>query len=106
MSYMKSDVFLVCFAVDDPESLKSVEEHWVPELRHYLPETPFILVGTRADRRYDETSYTVGLTFLKASSHLSENLSAQTCVLLQKIVFACVLYSLTSHLTIMVMSGC
>lgn len=53
ISYMNCDVFLVCFAIDDPESLKSVETNWVPELRRYLPKTPFILVGTRADRRDD-----------------------------------------------------
>lgn len=56
ISYMNCDVFLVCFAVDDPESLTSVETNWVPELRRYLPKTPFILVGTRADRRDDETT--------------------------------------------------
>lgn len=57
ISYMNCDVFLVCFAVDDPGSLKSVEGNWVPELRRYLPKTPLVLVGTRADRRDDETSY-------------------------------------------------
>ena len=59
---MNCDVFLVCFAVDDPESLTSVETNWVPELRRYLPKTPFILVGTRADRRDDETTNKVGST--------------------------------------------
>lgn len=55
ISYMNCDVFLVCFAIDDINSLKSVETNWVPELRRYLPKTPFILVGTRADRRDDNT---------------------------------------------------
>ena len=68
---MNCDVFLVCFAVDDPGSLKSVEGNWVPELRRYLPKTPFVLVGTRADRRDDETSYKVGasLTIKKQKTH-------------------------------------
>lgn len=57
---MNCDVFLVCFAVDDADSLKSVETNWVPELRRYLPITPFILVGTRADRRDDEITNKVG----------------------------------------------
>ena len=56
ISYMNCDVFLVCFAVDETDSLKSVEANWVPELRRYLPKTPFILVGTRADRRDDGTT--------------------------------------------------
>ena len=60
---MNCDVFLVCFAIDDTDSLKSVETNWVPELRRYLPKTPFILVGTRSDRRDDGTTDKVGLFF-------------------------------------------
>ena len=68
ISYMNCDVFLVCFAIDDTNSLKSVETNWVPELRRYLPKTPFILVGTRADRRDDNTGNKVGLNLLEASN--------------------------------------
>ena len=68
---MNCDVFLVCFAVDETESLKSVEANWVPELRRYLPKTPFILVGTRADRRDDGTTNKVGILLAVWQSYLA-----------------------------------
>ena len=29
---------------------------WVPEIRHYCPRVPFLLVGTQADLREDEAT--------------------------------------------------
>jgi len=53
ISYMKCDVFLVCFASDRRETLASVESHWIPEIRQYLPKVPYILVSTQIDKRED-----------------------------------------------------
>lgn len=53
ISYMNCDVFLVCFSVINRQSLVSVENHWIPEIKHYLPKTPYILVATQTDRRED-----------------------------------------------------
>lgn len=53
LSYKQCDIFLVCFSAVDRDSLESVASHWVPELTHYLPGTPFILVATKADLRND-----------------------------------------------------
>ncbi|KAL8613749.1 hypothetical protein ACOMHN_029606 [Nucella lapillus] len=49
--YPGTDVFVVCFSVVRPETLKHVEEIWLPEIRAHAPHTPFILVGTQADLR-------------------------------------------------------
>ncbi|XP_011446036.1 cdc42 homolog [Magallana gigas] len=54
MSYINSDVFLVCFSIDDVKSLVHVQESWVPELRQHVPNTPFILVGTKLDVRFQQ----------------------------------------------------
>ena len=51
LSYTKSDVILICFSIDSPTSLSSVANKWVPEARQYAPTTPYILVGTKLDRR-------------------------------------------------------
>ena len=53
LSYPGTDIFLVCFSVAEPASLKSVVEKWVPEIKHYCPNTPFILLGTKVDLRGD-----------------------------------------------------
>lgn len=49
--YPGTDVFVVCFSVVRPETLRHVEDIWLPEIRAHAPETPFILVGTQADLR-------------------------------------------------------
>ncbi len=48
------DVFLVCFSVVNPTSLKNVKEKWVPEVRHHCPRAHIILVGTKTDLRQDK----------------------------------------------------
>jgi small GTP-binding protein len=54
LSYPNTDVFLVCFSLISPDSFENVKQKWVPEVRQYCPDTPFILVGTKMDLRDDE----------------------------------------------------
>ncbi len=51
MHYTHADAFLVCFAVDNPESYENLRSKWVPEVRRYRPDAALILVGTKADLR-------------------------------------------------------
>ncbi|KAJ3345677.1 GTP-binding protein Rho1 [Entophlyctis luteolus] len=53
LSYPDTHVLLICFAVDDPNSLANVEDKWVPEIVHYCPRVPYILVACKADLRND-----------------------------------------------------
>ena len=53
LSYPGTDVFLVCFSVTSPDSFENIKELWIPELRQYCPNAPFILVGTQCDLRHD-----------------------------------------------------
>jgi small GTP-binding protein len=46
LSYPETDVFIVCFSVTSLASFNHVSNQWVPELRHFDPEVPVILVGT------------------------------------------------------------
>ena len=48
-----ADVFLVCFSLVSPASFENVKEKWIPEIRHYNPRTPYLLVGTQEDLRDD-----------------------------------------------------
>ena len=32
LQYPKTDVFLLCYSVDSPESLKNIRTHWFPEV--------------------------------------------------------------------------
>ncbi|VDN98219.1 unnamed protein product [Rodentolepis nana] len=49
--YPNTDVFLVCFAVDNKDAFKNVKEVWIPEITQYCPEAVAILVGTKVDTR-------------------------------------------------------
>ncbi|KAF8309631.1 ras-domain-containing protein [Clavulina sp. PMI_390] len=52
-TYIQSEVLLVCFSVVSPQSFQNVEANWVPEIRHYCPYVPWLLVGTQIDLRED-----------------------------------------------------
>ena len=49
-------MFLLCFSITSPPSFENVSSKWWPEINHHAPEVPFILVGTQADLRDDQTT--------------------------------------------------
>ncbi|KIY71131.1 ras-domain-containing protein [Cylindrobasidium torrendii FP15055 ss-10] len=52
MSYSKSHVILIAFAIDTPDSLENVETKWIVEVRSICGATiPVLLVGCKADLR-------------------------------------------------------
>jgi small GTP-binding protein len=54
LSYPDSNVILICFAIDSPDSLDNVQEKWITEVKHFCPGLPVILVGCKKDLRYDQ----------------------------------------------------
>ncbi|MBA0709524.1 hypothetical protein Goshw_029403 [Gossypium schwendimanii] len=53
LSYRGADVFLLAFSLISRPSYENVSKKWVPELRHYAPRAPIVLVGTKLDLRDD-----------------------------------------------------
>jgi Ras family protein A len=53
LSYPDSHVILICFAIDQPDSLDNVMEKWVPEVTHFCshPKVPYLLIGCKKDLR-------------------------------------------------------
>eukprot|EP00035_Acanthoeca_spectabilis_P010555 m.186567 g.186567 ORF g.186567 m.186567 type:complete len:646 (-) comp15057_c0_seq1:222-2159(-) len=49
LSYPDTDVVFVCFSVDSRDSIENVHEKWLPELQHFLPKVPVVLVGLKVD---------------------------------------------------------
>eukprot|EP00128_Syssomonas_multiformis_P004722 Colp12_sorted_trinity150504_noHs@10705 len=56
LSYPDTNVILVCFSIDSPDSLENISEKWVPEVRHFVPNIPYVLVGCKKDLRGDENT--------------------------------------------------
>jgi len=53
LSYANANVFLICFSVVNPTSYENVQSKWYPEVIHFCPDVPQILVGTKIDLRKD-----------------------------------------------------
>ena len=53
LSYPDTDVILMCFAVDSRDSLENIQAKWVPEVKHFCPNVPFLLIATKIDLRSD-----------------------------------------------------
>ncbi len=51
LAYNDTDIFLLCFAIDNPGSYANITAKWYPELTHYCPTVPVILLGTKSDLR-------------------------------------------------------
>ena len=51
LSYPNTDIFLVCFSVDNPASLHNIELKWIHELKIHCKKAKIILVGLKQDLR-------------------------------------------------------
>ncbi|EDQ90052.1 uncharacterized protein MONBRDRAFT_18607 [Monosiga brevicollis MX1] len=51
LSYPDTNVVLICYSIDNPDSLENISYKWVPEVRHFCPGVPFVLVGCKKDLR-------------------------------------------------------
>ena len=49
--YPETDVFIVAFGIDSMDSLDNVRFKWIPEIKHFCPKTPWLLVGMKSDLR-------------------------------------------------------
>ena len=101
LSYPKTDVFLLCFAINSQSSFENIKNKWYPEIQHHAPGTPFIIIGTKIDLRNAESKYIVkqqgeqlkdelkGFKYLECSARTQEGLKqvfdeAIRCVLVHQ----------------------
>lgn len=54
LSYTHVNVFLLLFSVVNPVSYENISNKWVPELIHFCPDVPCILVGCQIELRGEE----------------------------------------------------
>ncbi|KAK8612670.1 hypothetical protein V6N13_092781 [Hibiscus sabdariffa] len=54
LSYRGADVFLLEISLISMASYENIHKNWIPELRHYAPNVPVVLVGTKLDLRDDK----------------------------------------------------
>lgn len=56
LSYAEVDILMVCYSVGSRVSLQNVEDLWMPEVKHFCPSAPIMLVGLKSDLR-DQMSF-------------------------------------------------
>ncbi|CAN7016115.1 unnamed protein product [Brassica rapa subsp. trilocularis] len=54
LSYRGADVFILAFSLISKASYENVSKKWIPELKHYAPGVPIVLVGSKLDLRDDK----------------------------------------------------
>ncbi|CAN6448606.1 unnamed protein product [Victoria cruziana] len=53
LSYRGADVFVLAFSLVSRASYENILKKWLPELQHFAPGVPVVLVGTKLDLRED-----------------------------------------------------
>uniref|UniRef100_A0A6M2DKX3 Putative ras similarity family n=1 Tax=Xenopsylla cheopis TaxID=163159 RepID=A0A6M2DKX3_XENCH len=51
LSYPNTDCFLLCYSIGSRDSFENVHTKWYPEIRHFSPRVPIVLVATKSDLR-------------------------------------------------------
>ncbi|KAK6123397.1 hypothetical protein DH2020_042855 [Rehmannia glutinosa] len=54
LSYRGADVFVLAFSLVSRASYENILKKWIPELQHFAPGIPLVLVGTKLDLREDK----------------------------------------------------
>jgi small GTP-binding protein len=54
LCYPNTDIFVICYDVTNPGSYDNIKIKWIPEITHYCPGIPYILVATKIDQRIGE----------------------------------------------------
>ena len=51
LAYRNTDIFLICFSVDNLDSLRNIETTWAGEVKQHCPKAKLIMVGLKQDLR-------------------------------------------------------
>uniref|UniRef100_A0A8W8N4J3 BTB domain-containing protein n=1 Tax=Magallana gigas TaxID=29159 RepID=A0A8W8N4J3_MAGGI len=51
LSYPGTDIFLLCYSIENRCSFENVEAKWIPEIEHHCPNVPILLVACKSDLR-------------------------------------------------------
>lgn len=87
LSYLDSDLILLCFSMDSAASMKNINMRWKAEMTHYLPEVPIVLVATKTDleeeEEVEEDNNDVDTSTMErlasSSCHISRSVQEKNC---------------------------
>jgi small GTP-binding protein len=76
LSYPDTDVILMCFSVDNRDSLENIQSKWIPEVEHFCPNVPYLLIATKKDLRTDPAFSAVGTIKYEAGRSMADTVGA------------------------------
>ena len=82
LAYPQTDIFLICFALNNPTSYENIKSKWIPEVRHHMPDTLFILVGMKSDLQLQPSEHTIIPNYRQEAYDLGAVAYCQTSSLL------------------------
>ncbi|KAI8349226.1 small GTPase superfamily [Choanephora cucurbitarum] len=56
LSYEGAHVVLICYSVENRDSLENIPNRWIEEIQESAPDAKVILVALKCDLRYDEVA--------------------------------------------------
>lgn len=56
MTYADTEAVVLCYAIDSRTSFSEIKAKWVPEIKNYVPNAPYILVALKTDLRTNAKS--------------------------------------------------
>ncbi|KAH9524454.1 hypothetical protein Btru_054606 [Bulinus truncatus] len=54
LSYPQTDVFFVCYSVERRASFENIRSKWIPEIRHFCPNVPVVIIACKTDLNFTE----------------------------------------------------
>ncbi|CAD5112630.1 DgyrCDS1845 [Dimorphilus gyrociliatus] len=54
LCYPDTDVILLCYSINNPDSFVNITDKWLPEIRSHCPRSPIILIANKIDLRVKE----------------------------------------------------
>ncbi|RZB40594.1 ras-like GTP-binding protein RhoL [Asbolus verrucosus] len=96
LAYKETDVFILCYAVNDKNSWDNVKEKWAPELRRCCPRAKLVLAATKCDLRTDRvisekdgnrlSRLIKADGFIENSAKLGKNINETICMALTVVI--------------------
>lgn len=80
LSYPETDVFLLCYSVNEMSTFHNIGEHWHGELKHHCPEAKIVLVGTKVDLRVEAEKNSQAFVTKEMGMDLAKNLQVDRYV--------------------------
>uniref|UniRef100_T1IS63 Uncharacterized protein n=1 Tax=Strigamia maritima TaxID=126957 RepID=T1IS63_STRMM len=75
LSYPYTDVFLLCYSIDNKNSYENIASFWRPEVRNFSTKVPIVLVATKCDLR-NENATTADLVSTKDGKKMCAKIGA------------------------------